>query len=79
MSVPECFTEEFAYLERRGLLGPSGPVRDAREDNDSYFPEPSEPSGVDAEPSVAAPASAAGCPEGDDDSCPTATCGCPPF
>lgn len=36
MSIPECFTEEFAYHERNGTLAPSGRVRDAREDPD-YF------------------------------------------
>ncbi|WP_168713685.1 hypothetical protein [Streptomyces sp. A0642] len=36
MNPPECFTEEFAFHERNGTLGPCGPVRDAREDPDHY-------------------------------------------
>lgn len=78
--APGCFSDEYAFHERNGTLPPGGsfpgpPSSEYDHLDDGYPPEEEdEPQGAPA-PAVAT----VYCPEGNDNVCPTATCGCPPF
>lgn len=86
-TVPECFSPEFAAMERQEYLhGAWGdPANDQYERAaceripDSWDDErDEEPQPPQADVSLGI-AEELRCPEGDETACPTTTCGCPPF